>query len=622
MPTLPLAILWLLSCAYINCAGWILAALHQLNPAGYTVALLLGVGFALIWWRKHPPVGSQARFARRCRRPLPAVFFCLAGLIFLGGAGYAPTNYDALTYRLPRMLNWLAAGQWYWIPTINDRMNYSGAAWEWTALPLLVLTRSDRFLFMLNFSGFLLLPGLMFSLFRQLGVGRRVAATWMWVLPLAYGYATQAGSIGNDLLGTVFCLLSLCLGLRARRSQQVTDVWFALLAAALMTGVKLSNLPLVLPCLVAVGPALRQLQKQVWLGLLVAATALIISAAPIMALNQLHTGGWNGDPFNRSRLQARNPVAAVLGNSLLVAEQTLMPPIFPAARQINLRINQGLPAAWSSLLDRDFPRFQSSQLNELPAEEGAGLGLGVTGLLLAGLAATLWHWVKGGSRLRLRLPGVTIAAWAAGSIYLLKMGSEAAARLMLPYYPLMLVPFLLLPGQNWLLKFRGGRICAQLAALSILPALVLSPLRPLWPGGMMCRRLAAEHPGQRLIQRMAATYSAYASRNDLLAPLRSALPGNVREIGFIAGSNDTDYSLWRPFGRRRVVYLCQDRQQFVTHPDAVEWLVVKEKDWPIISGTPLREWEQTNHFRVVLSTNIVTLVSWGNETWSLLHHEK
>ena len=237
--------------------------------------------------------------------------------------------------------------------------------------------------------------------------------------------------------------------------------------------------------------------------------------------------------------------------------------------------------------------------------------MGVTGLLLAGGVATLWLWLAGGASLRFRLPGVAIAAWVAGSVYLLKMGSESTARLMLPYYPLMLVPFVLLPGQKWLLQFRGGRICAVLAALAILPALVLSPMRPLWPGRMVCHQLAAEYTGQRLFQRMAATYEAYAHRNDLLAPLRAALPENVREIGFIAGSNDTDYSLWHPLGKRRVVYPGQDPQQFLTHPDAVEWLVVKEKDWPAISRTPLGAWEQTNHFRVVLSTNIVTLVSWG-----------
>ena len=40
---MPKAVLiWVWFCAYLNCAGWTLSALHQLNAAGYAVALLLG----------------------------------------------------------------------------------------------------------------------------------------------------------------------------------------------------------------------------------------------------------------------------------------------------------------------------------------------------------------------------------------------------------------------------------------------------------------------------------------------------------------------------------------------------------------------------------------------------
>jgi hypothetical protein len=201
------------------------------------------------------------------------------------------------------------------------------------------------------------------------------------------------------------------------------------------------------------------------------------------------------------------------------------------------------------------------------------------------------------------------------------MGTEAAPRLMLPYYPLMLVPFLLLPGQQWFLQRRMGRFCAVLAALCVLPALVLSPLRPLWPGQAVCQKLVAKHPHQHVFQRMADTYSAYAHRNDLLAPLRAVLPDDARRIGLVAGENDTDYSLWRPFGHRQVLYLNADPQPFLAHPESVDWLVVKAVYWPDFCKAPLEEWAKTNHFQVVLSTNLVELVSWGGEDWILLHRQ-
>ena len=48
---------------------------------------------------------------------------------------------------------------------------------------------------------------------------------------------------------------------------------------------------------------------------------------------------------------------------------------------------------------------------------------------------------------RWKLSSVGLAAWVAGLFFMLKMGSEADARIMLPYYPLMMIPILILPGQ-------------------------------------------------------------------------------------------------------------------------------------------------------------------------------
>ena len=619
-----LLLLWIGWVAYANCAGWLLSACHQLNPAGYAVALLPGILLALAWLKKNPPRFRPQKFRSRFRRPLPALFLLVAALVFLGGLLYAPTNYDALTYRLPRMLNWLAAGKWVWIPAFNERMNYSGTAWEWTALPLLALLRSDRALFLINALGFLLMPGLLFSIFRRLGVARRVAWAWMWLLPLAYGYATQAGGIGNDLMGALCCLLSVHFGLRARRSGRVTEVWLALLAAALMTAVKLSNLPLALPCLVAVWPALGRLRKNLAGSLAVAGIAVLVSVAPMMALNYLHAGSWNGDPNDRYKMQIKSPAAALLGNSLLLAQQSFMPPVLPAAEKTTRVFNGKLPAPWERLLREKFPRYFANKLNELPGEEAAGLGLGLTLPLLAvgGAALCGLGWSGRRKNLFALLPPVALAAWVSLLFYLLKMGSEAGPRLLLPYYPLALVPLLLLPAQDWLWRRRAWRIFLVVAALGVLPALVLSPARPLWPARTVSEKWLAAHPDRALPRRLAAVYSTYANRNDILAPVRAALPADVREIGFISGSNDTDYSLWRPFGRRQVKYLRYDPRHFLEHPGEVEWVVVKEVYWPEVSPVPLAEWAAANHARIVSSVAIVELVSWGPETWTVLHFEK
>ena len=618
---LGIALLWL--CAWLNFTGWALSALHQLNAVGYAVSLLLFSAGCSFW---KPAAGFEIfprpfrrNFFRRFRRPLPALFLLVTVLVFLGGALYAPGNFDALTYRLPRMLSWLAAGHWCWIPTINDRMNYSGLAWEWIALPFFALGRSDRGLFLINAIGFLFLPGLLFSIFRQVGVARRVAWTWMWLLPLAYGYVTQAGSIGNDLLGTLFCLASVFFGLRARRSGNVGEVWLALLAAALMTGVKLSNLPLALPCLVAVWPALGQLRKH-WLGsLAVAGLAVVISAVPLMAVNYLNTGSWNGDPRNTYQFQIANPVAGVLGNGFLMAEQSFTPPLLPGADRLNHRLTQLLPDS----LQKQFVHLGSNKLNEMPVEEGAGLGLGVTLPLVLVLGAALAGFGRAGATKSggALLPPLALAAGISLLCYMAKMGSEAGPRLMLPYYPLALLPLWRLPAQAFLLRRRAWRVFLVLLALGVLPVLILSVSRPLWPAQSISKKLAQAHPANALLQRLATTYETYAYRNDFLAPLRAGLPADAGEIGFIAGDNDTDYSLWHPLGQRRVKYLRADLRHFLAQPNICEWVVIKENVWPAISPVPLTAWAATHHAKIVLTLPITELVSWGPENWCLLHFE-
>ncbi len=619
--------LWVWFCAYLNLAGWILSVCHQLDSLGYCIALVV---FILTTHALRHHFTVQDNFSdwlrksrRRFRKILSALFLVVASLVFLGGVLYAPTNYDALTYRLPRVLNWLAAGHWFWVPTINDRMNYSAPATEWLIAPQLAIFHSDRTLFLMNAVSFLLMPGLLFSIFRQTGVARKVAWTWMWILPLACGYATQAGSFGNDLTGAVFGLASVHFGLRARRTGKLQDVCLALLAAALLTGVKVSNLPLVLPCLVAVWPALTLFKRNLLAGLALLGITFLVSAGPIMALNEFYTGSWTGDPHNLSQLQAKNPVAAAFGNSLLLLQQSFLPPVLPSAHEWYQRFNEILPAAWHAWLRQDFPRYYLGGFNELPSEENAGLGCGIcitTVILMAAAFLPLtrkkiWSWDAS--------LAIGLAAWIAFFAFMLKMGSEATARLLLPYYPLMFLMILRSPVQNFWLHFRVWKIWLMLVALSVLPAIVFSPSRPLWPALTVSQALLKKYPDNHLAQRIAAVYSGYAARNDPLKPLRAPLPGKIQKVGFIAGSNDTEYSLWRPFGTRTVVCLRQHRARTgLLLPDDIEWIVIRKPVWSEASEIPFDVWCEQHHAQNVVTASIVTIVGRGPEEWCLVHLDR
>ena len=220
MSFLPLVRLWLWVSTLATVAGWLLSALGELNRVGYlvvcaVVAIGLWLGRKTLGWKAPASGCNWQRTRRRFSRWLPGCFAALALLVLLGGALYAPTTHTAMTYRTPRVLNWLSAEHWHWIHTANYRMNNRACGLEWLTAPLLLFTKSDRSLFLINFVSFLLLPGLIFSVFTRLGVRRRVAWHWMWLLPTGYNFLLQAGSLSNDTFPTVYALAALDFGLRA-----------------------------------------------------------------------------------------------------------------------------------------------------------------------------------------------------------------------------------------------------------------------------------------------------------------------------------------------------------------------------------------------------------------------
>ncbi len=170
------------------------------------------------------------------------------------------------------------------------------------------------------------------------------------------------------------------------------------------------------------------------------------------------------------------------------------------------------------------------------------------------------------------------------------------------------------------------RLWLLLVALSVFPGdhSVSGRVR-FWPGTKNFSSLASEKiPDSHLAQRIATIYATYAHRNDLLRPLREQLPSGVREVGLAAGSNDAEYSLWRPFGTRtvRCFWSSRARGEEPIAPDSLEWLVVHVGEWNALSTEPLPDWAAQHHFRIVATIPLVTFAKRGADDWCLLHLEK
>jgi hypothetical protein len=607
---------------------------------------------------------------------LPFCFAALAALVLLGGVLYPPTTHTALSYRIPRVLHWLAEGRWHWIHTVNYRMNDRACGIEWLSAPLLLFTKSDRGLFLLNFIPFLLLPGLTFSVFSRLGVRPRVAWHWMWLLPSGYTFLLQAGSAANDAFPTVYALAAVDFGCRAWVSRRPGELWLSLLSAALLTGAKPSNLPLLLPWAILVAASVsgrsmpafrlkvrdssrRLLQSAVsgesvpapcLKGRLAATGGVLLLAAtvsflPSAALNLHYCGDWSGLRLERAGMDMKNPWVGLWGNGFLLLLRNLVPPIFPAAGWWNTSALSVLPPALARPLKANFENG-FHELKELPTEDWAGLGFGLSVLVLvsflAGLARTRGTTFRLLARLipalrrrvcrpergadtaaavfgRDALPTrlrwcVMVAVWVALAAYCLKSGMNDGARLISPYYPLLLPLLLLSPRQSEIVRRRWWRVMAGAVLGLALLVLVLTPGRPLWPAQAVLSKALASHPGQRLLARALNVYVVYAGRSDPLANVRALLPPGLRVVGFLADGNDIDISLRGPLFERRVEDVLLADSGAAIRQRHIRYLVVGGA-FLASQHTTLADWQRRTGADLVASTTATLLVHEGPQAW-------
>ena len=543
----------------------------------------------------------------------------LAMMAFIGGAAYSPTNYDYLTYRFPRVLHWCLDQHWQWISTIDVRMNLSGTGFEWLMAPLFVFFKTDRLFFLINFIPYMLLPGLIFSVFRHLGISRRLSWWWMWVLPCGYCYILQAASAGNDSLSAVYLLASLHYLFLARTNCSVKNLVLSCLAIALLTGIKASNLPLVLPWLTTLFFSRacvleKGISAMMVLTLLVAAT---ISFLPVALLNIHFTGSYSGDPHNKSRIELTNPVAGFLGNSLQMAKDNLAPPILP--RRVDWEPE--LPANLKANLLRDFPRLDL-RWGELQIEEEAGVGLGIVlfvGLfIVTGIGARVADpsLIAARNRQALWVVGAGVVAWLA---YVSKMGSEATSRLIAAYYPLLIAGILVMASLDGrIVRRRVFRWGGFLAMLSALPLLILSPARPLFPVEAVSNLMTMCHVPVEIVARYNMVYSVYSARSDALQELTASVPPSEQTIGLVQAGNDAEVALWRPFGTRKVIEVTPEDSLEEVKARGIHFVAVSQEALTIGYHMPITslmaKWSAT----LVEEKSIVLLVRVGPETWYLL----
>lgn len=608
-------VVWVLLSAYFSLGASVLSLLGQLNRTGCALLLATGiVGSIFIYYRLNGrswlPRGLRLR---RFKRPFPALYLLCALGALVGGAIHAPSNQDAMSYRVPRLLHYLAEGQWHWIGGRDARMDFSGMGFETLMLPPLAALHTMRLAFLINAIPYLLLPGLIFLVFKSLGIRKSISATWMWILPCASCFVMEAGSIGNDFIACIYLLAALMFALKAGRSGSQFAVTLAIVSAALMTGAKASNLPLLLPVAICLVPAFLRFPKSFATAAITGIASVAISFVPIAVSNAVHTGDWTGQPA--TLLKIKNPIVGLAGNAIILSSAALAPAVFPPAESFNRWFNAKTNEPMLSWIKDGFAAFEMSN-PQLAAEEHSGLGLGVTAALILGFA--------GGVRsFRLdRLRGIGVAVfigfWLALLFFMMKLGNSGAARLVAPYYVGLVALPLLSMDSGKVFQKQWWKWSSMILLFPILPALACNPARPLLPMKTIVNGLVEKRIGGNVSKRMDTVYEVYANRSDSCLPVREMLPKDAKSIGFAGTSGESEYSFWLPLGTRRVTDL--NNRPDGSLPDVSGYDAIVASSWGTQDrfGISVGELAKNLDWKIIGTTEVQPFASSGPLSWSVL----
>jgi hypothetical protein len=617
----PIAV-WILFCTLLNAAGWGLSAVHQLNFWGYAMVFLAAGAVALWWHRRIRPTLKTGFRLRRFKKVFPLAFAVVAALALLGGLLHAPVNYDALAYRTPRVLHWLAENQWHWIHTDFHRLNTRGSGFEWLTAPLILFTRTDRLFFLINAISLLLLPGLSFRVLTGLGVRRKVAWHWMWVLPCGYCYILQAGSIGNDLFGATLALAAVDYALKAARERNAPAAWLSILAAALMTAGKGFNLLILLPWGLAMLPTTLVLLRRPLPTFAVGLLALSVSLVPTSLLNLKYCGDWKGLAAEPVQMATGEPLLHLGVNSVMITLQNFSPTFFPAAAPWKRWLSHAMPDEW---VDKLRAHFEGGGipfgLPEIQMEEGAGLGFGVSLLLatvLLGrhrLRRPFWT----GSPSSIATPAILVAggAWLVVLYFFTQSGLGCPARYLAPLYIFLLVPVLRLPRAGELIRKTWWRGLALSGFILAALLVIVTPPRPLWPAQTLLRAVQADTSTSPILKRIWTVYSVYGARADGFAPVRATLPTDLNMLGLLT-FDDPETSLWKPFGSRRILHVTRADTAQSLRDRGIKLVLVSEYILQSHQNASMDEWLARYDGEILHSLDLILRAGRGPTRWHLV----
>ena len=577
--------------AWLAAGGWVLSAARQVNTIGYIVWLLAftGVGCAAvrsgllsacpIVWRQH--FRWPGRWPAR-------LFACVLLATLAGALSQRIAHFDALSYRIPRILQYLAENRWHWIRTTEFRMNAVAPGIEWLWAPIFAVGAPERLVNVLGSLYYLFLPGLLFGTWVQSGVSARTAWWWCWILPAGYCYAMQSGGPAVDLPGTIYTLAAIDFALRAWHRRSWRHLCLSILAASLMGTLRLMCLPL---GLVWVAPALLSFVRRsppLAASLGTAALALACSMIPGAYFNIKYAGSFRGIPTD-AYPAIKHPLLAIIPNLAWFVIQNLVPPFFPWYKEWNKWANNITASMGDNFAGLPF----WGTVERGASEQNAGLGCTVFIFTLV----SIWLARRYRKGRIVQVPGmirwIWVTPWIALVVFAAQIGLAQSGRYLASYYPLLLTPFLASPGFGLLISRRWWQRGAAAVMAITLGLVIISRQRPVWPVYQIVKTTVRLLPANQAAQKIEASFDRLHDRDQLRAMISTHLPSSASNVGYIAVAGSSDLDLAGPFHKRRVWRMDGSESQDWLRSRGIRYVMFEEWN-PAAPDHPTssREWLQ------------------------------
>lgn len=272
--------------------------------------LMLALGYLLV--RREPSLVPQQQRITGKVNWLPVAVFSLTivplvAASFLVALAYPPSNYDSLTYHLPRVMFYLGQGSLAHFETENIRQIFF--PFNLSLLHLAVLQHGigfEKLLTLLNIGFWLGAGAAIYRICRFAGysIGASLAATWLAMTSTQI--LAQATATTNDLPTATALLMAVVFFQNWMHARRSVDALVSGMALGLAFGSKLTAVFFIPPALLIAGllayRCRSSISLHVWLRQarvwLIPLAAFVVLVAPFAIYNMKASGYWMTDQFD------------------------------------------------------------------------------------------------------------------------------------------------------------------------------------------------------------------------------------------------------------------------------------------------------------------------------------